>query len=45
LAIKNLFNTTPPFVATDFATGFAPGYSTYGDPRGRRFVLSMRAEF
>lgn len=41
--IQNLFDTSPPILAvTDPA---AAGYSTYGDPRMRRYSVSVRRSF
>jgi len=40
LSVQNLFDHRPPLVtATDL------GFSEYGDPRRRRFVLSLAAQF
>ncbi len=41
--IQNIFNKTPPAIA--ITTYRASGYSTYGDPRLRRFTLSLRKSF
>jgi hypothetical protein len=41
LGILNLFDRQPPIVANPDSQG----YSTYGDPRGRRFELSVSAGF
>ncbi len=38
--IQNLFNTLPPVINSHNGT-----YSTYGDPRLRRFTLSVRKHF
>lgn len=41
--IQNLFDTSPPIIAgTSYAQG---GYSGYGDPRLRRFTLSLKKSF
>lgn len=40
LGIQNVFDSYPPVVVTSHA-----GYSTYGDPRLRRFTLSIRKRF
>lgn len=41
--IQNLFNTSPPIIASgSFSAG---GYSGYGDPRLRRFTLTLRKSF
>ncbi|WP_174273609.1 TonB-dependent receptor [Sphingomonas bacterium] len=41
--IQNLFNTSPPIIASlSYAQG---GYSGYGDPRLRRFTLTLRKAF
>lgn len=40
--IQNVFDKSPPIIATD---GSAAGYSTYGDPRLRRFSLGIRKRF
>lgn len=42
LGVQNLFDKFPPILATTATTG---GYSTYGDPRLRRFVLTFRKSF
>jgi iron complex outermembrane recepter protein len=41
LGIQNLFDRLPPIVAAPAG----PGYSPYGDPRGRRFELSVSSRF
>ncbi len=41
--IQNLLDTSPPIVATTSAG--SEGYSTYGDPRLRRFSISFRKAF
>ena len=40
--IQNLFNEEPPILATAGTTG---GYSTYGDPRLRRYSIQLRKSF
>lgn len=41
--ISNVFDTSPPIVASPF---FAPtGYSEFGDPRLRRFTMTVRKRF
>lgn len=40
--IRNVFGTSPPILATADSRG---GYSTYGDPRGRTYVLSLQKSF
>lgn len=41
--VQNVFNKKPPVIAiTSYG---ASGYSTYGDPRLRRFSLSLRKSF
>jgi hypothetical protein len=42
VGIQNIFNQRPPTIATTSATG---GYSPYGDPRLRRFSISLRKGF
>lgn len=42
LGVANLFDKRPPVLATTSPTG---GYSTYGDPRLRRFSLILRKHF
>jgi outer membrane receptor protein involved in Fe transport len=42
LGVQNIFNQRPPTIAETFATG---GYSPYGDPRLRRFSISVRKGF
>jgi outer membrane receptor protein involved in Fe transport len=42
LGILNLFDESPPILATTLTNG---GYSTYGDPRLRRFALTLRKSF
>ena len=41
--IQNIFNETPPAIA--ITTYRANGYSSYGDPRLRRFTISLRKSF
>lgn len=41
--IQNIFDKTPPVIAISSYT--QAGYSTYGDPRLRRFTLSLRKAF
>jgi outer membrane receptor protein involved in Fe transport len=41
--IQNVFNKKPPVVAISSFTG--TGYSRYGDPRLRRFTVSVRKAF
>lgn len=41
--VQNLFNTSPPILATLAYT--QGGYSGYGDPRLRRFTLTLRKAF
>jgi len=45
VGIKNIFDRLPPLVIPQLYGSPAtwPGYSTYGDPRGRRFVLTISA--
>jgi iron complex outermembrane recepter protein len=46
--LKNAFDTDPPIVATVNSAGGASNgfsYSTYGDPRLRRFTLIVRKHF
>ena len=40
--IQNIFDTSPPIIATSASVG---GYSTYGDPRLRRFSVSWLKRF
>ncbi len=41
--LQNLFNTSPPIIATQaYSQG---GYSGYGDPRLRRFTLTLKKAF
>lgn len=40
---QNVFNTEPPVIAS--SSYLMSGYSTYGDPRLRRFTLSLRKGF
>ena len=42
LGIKNVFGSDPPILATVDSRG---GYSTYGDPRGRTYVVSLQKSF
>ena len=43
VGVQNLLNTSPPTVATlSYADG---GYSGYGDPRLRRFTLTLKKAF
>jgi outer membrane receptor protein involved in Fe transport len=41
--VRNIFDKRPPIVATDAVT--VAGYSTYGDPRLRRWTISLRKTF
>jgi outer membrane receptor protein involved in Fe transport len=43
VGIQNLFDTSPPILASTSTT--AAGYSTYGDPRLRRYSISLRKTF
>lgn len=43
LGVQNIFNKTPPVVA--ISSFIAAGYSTYGDPRLRRFTFNIRKAF
>jgi hypothetical protein len=46
LGIKNILNSRPPIVVPPLALGLdGPGYSLFGDPRERRFVLEITAGF
>jgi iron complex outermembrane receptor protein len=40
VGVQNAFDNMPPILA-----GTAPSYSTYGDPRLRRFTLTLRKQF
>ncbi|RYG99006.1 MAG: hypothetical protein EON58_05345 [Alphaproteobacteria bacterium] len=40
--VRNVFNEAPPTIATSDSRG---GYSTYGDPRGRSYVVSVKKSF
>lgn len=40
--VRNVFGASPPILATTDSRG---GYSTYGDPRGRVYVLSLQKSF
>ncbi len=40
--VQNVFNKSPPILATTDSTG---GYSTYGDPRLRRYSIAVRKSF
>ncbi len=42
LGVQNVFDESPPIIASSAAFG---GYSFYGDPRLRRFSLSVRKSF
>ncbi|MBX3563541.1 MAG: TonB-dependent receptor [Sphingomonas sp.] len=41
--VQNIFNSRPPIIA--ISSYNLAGYSTYGDPRLRRFTLSVRKSF
>ena len=41
--IQNIFDKKPPVVA--ISSYIQAGYSTYGDPRLRRFTVSLRKSF
>ncbi len=41
--IQNLLDTSPPILASTSST--SAGYSTYGDPRLRRYTISLRKSF
>jgi iron complex outermembrane recepter protein len=43
--VQNLFDQTPPLIVAPPATFETVGYSTYGDPRGRRFEFTVTARF
>lgn len=43
LGVQNLFDRSPPIIADPDLSSF--GYSTYGDPRRRRFELTLSASF
>ncbi len=52
LGIRNIFGARPPLVAVplqrhvpDSAGDEGIGYSSYGDPRGRRFEISLSRQF
>ncbi len=52
LGVVNVFDKAPPRESTYSLAQFAgipvagpPGYSRYGDPRQRRFVLTLSAAF
>jgi outer membrane receptor protein involved in Fe transport len=40
--IRNIFDASPPILATADSRG---GYSTFGDPRGRTYTLSLQKSF
>jgi outer membrane receptor protein involved in Fe transport len=42
LGVQNLFDRNPPIIATTSSLG---GYSTYGDPRLRRFSIVVQKHF
>ncbi len=42
IGIRNIFNTSPPTLATFVPSG---GYSFFGDPRLRRYSISVRKRF
>lgn len=42
IGVRNVFDTSPPTLATADSRG---GYSTYGDPRGRTYILSLQKSF
>ncbi len=44
LGVQNTFNTMPPIIATITPLG-SSSYSTIGDPRMRRYTLSLRKKF
>ena len=41
--IQNLFDKSPPILAS--TSPVSSGYSTYGDPRLRRYSISFRKNF
>ncbi len=43
VGIQNLFNESPPILAS--ISTVAAGYSTYGDPRLRRYSVTLRKSF
>jgi iron complex outermembrane receptor protein len=43
-AVANIFDRSPPLVVPA-TLGFESGYSLYGDPRGRRFTVSVGVAF
>ncbi|MBX7121934.1 MAG: TonB-dependent receptor [Opitutaceae bacterium] len=44
LGVQNLFNTSPPIIANTGPLGFS-SYSNIGDPRLRRYTISLRKKF
>lgn len=42
VGVRNVFGASPPTLATADSRG---GYSTYGDPRGRTYFLSLQKSF
>ena len=44
IGIQNVLNEEPPIIATTAFTG-GGGYSTYGDPRLRRYSIQLRKSF
>ena len=42
LGVQNVFNTSPPILASTFAQN---GFSPYGDGRLARYSLSVRRQF
>jgi outer membrane receptor protein involved in Fe transport len=42
LGVDNLFNTAPPLSITGDLLGYDP---LYGDPRGRRWTVGLRASW
>lgn len=44
LGVQNVFDREPPIIATN-AFGGGSGYSTYGDPRLRRYSIQLRKSF
>ena len=45
LGLVNLLDTAPPYDAFNAFVGAIPMYSPYGDPRRRRFELTLNANF
>ena len=45
LGVQNIFNRKPPLLPSNFQAGGSTAYSQYGDPRLRRYSVSLHLPF